>query len=420
VRQRRFWLEAVCAVAVVSLLASCSSSSKKSSAGSSGSGTSSAAGNSSATGKTSGSPVEVEAIIVTTGTQPQLDVQSGLIAGEDAINAAGGINGRPFKVIVCNSQNSQSDPTIAEQCARSLISNQSVIASVAEDDCCGNVIDPILNTANVPNIGDLPLTAPQLSTPNSFPLEGPEPAAFGDALYDLGARHIDYAYYGSSEVAATIPLINGAMEVSRHSSLASTIPVPDPFTDLTPQVTQTDKADGVALGLTGDQLDAWLKIVKQLNLHQKLLASAIALQPNVIASLGSLGNGLYEVAGLPVATDTSMPGIAMFDHDMDTYQPKAEKDENSLNAWMSDWAVAQVARSMTQPITRANFYASFRNQNNFNVFGLLPSGFSTVKGPLPIAALSRQLNTDVVVGVLQNGAVQPVKGYLPVYSPPTP
>jgi hypothetical protein len=362
----------------------------------------------------------VEAIIVTTGTQPQLDVQSGLIAGENAINADGGVKGRPFKVIICNSQNSQSDPTIAEQCARSLISNQSVIASVAEDDCCGNIIDPILNTANVPNIGDLPLTAPQLSTPNSFPLEGPEPAAFGDALYDLGARHIDYAYYASSEVAATIPLINGAMQASRHASLAQTIPVPDPFTDLTPQISQTAKADGVALGLTGDQLNAWLKIAKQQNQNQKLLASAIALQPNVIKSLGSLGNGLYEVAGLPLPTDTSLPGIARFNHDMDAYQPKAQKDENSLNAWMSAWAVAQVARTMTDPINRANFYAAFRNQPNFNIFGLLPSGFSTVKGPLPIAALSRQLNTDVVVGVIQNGVVQPAsKGYLPVYSPPS-
>jgi hypothetical protein len=104
---------------------------------------------------------------------------------------------------------------------------------------------------------------------------------------------------------------------------------------------------------------------------------------------------------------------------MNTYQPNAQKDENSLNAWMSVWAVEQVAHSMTAPINRANFYSAFRNQSNFNVFGLLPSGFSTVKGPLPIPALSRQLNTDVVVGVLQNGVVQPVKGYLPVYSPPT-
>src|SRR5215813_2798907 len=121
-KYRRLSAGAMAAFAFVSVLTACSSSTK--SAGTSpssaaGSSPSSATGASpsSATGATgsqlSGSPVEVEAIIVTTGTQPQLDVQSGLLAGENAVNADGGVKGRPFKVIICNSRNSQSDPTIA-------------------------------------------------------------------------------------------------------------------------------------------------------------------------------------------------------------------------------------------------------------------------------------------------------------------
>jgi hypothetical protein len=60
--------------------------------------------------------------------------------------------------------------------------------------------------------------------------------------------------------------------------------------------------------------------------------------------------------------------------------------------------------------------SAFGNLTNFNVFGMLPPGFTTKKD-FNFPGLSRLFNQETVEGVVKNGQlVQTSAGYVPVFS----
>jgi hypothetical protein len=60
--------------------------------------------------------------------------------------------------------------------------------------------------------------------------------------------------------------------------------------------------------------------------------------------------------------------------------------------------------------------SAFSSLTNFNVFGLLPSGFSTTKN-FSFPGLGRLFNQYTVEGVVKNGQlVQTSAGYVPVFT----
>jgi ABC-type branched-subunit amino acid transport system substrate-binding protein len=229
---------------------------------------------------------------------------------------------------------------------------------------------------------------------------GEEGAGLTTVLQHEGAKQISVAYTDVGAAAEAVTFGNLVLKPYGLTVLQG-IPVPLTATDVTAEVTQATKGDAAGLALEPSQLAQWLTVSKQGNYKTKVSASAGSITPPTLKSLGDSANGLYLAGGLPLSTNTSLPGIQKFQAEMKQYEPSALVDEPSENSWLATWAAAQVMRKMTVPITRASLMTAMGQLTNFNVFGLLPAGFQTVK-EFNFPQLNRLFNQSVIYGQVQN------------------
>lgn len=361
-----------------------------------------------------GKPIAIEVITELTSSTPAKEDYQGAEAAVAAINASGGINGRPLKVSVCDSQGLTS-PAAATASTRGLVANKNVVAEVGDYQAFQQQENVILAAANVPNIGPAPVSASTLTSPNSFPLEGLEGAGLAPVLANTGVKKISVAYTNVPAAAAAVAFSNITLKPLGLSVLQG-IPVDTTATDLTPNVTQAAEGTGVALALEPAQIGQWLTVTSEGSYKFKMSASSGSLVPSELKALGNKANGVLISAALPISTGSS-PGVVKFRGQMKKYQPSAEVDEVSLRGWFDTWAFAQVARKMTGPITRATVLTAFSHLTNFNVFGMLPPGFSTTT-QFNFPSLNRLFNQYVIEGVVKNGVqVQTKASWVRVISP---
>jgi branched-chain amino acid transport system substrate-binding protein len=169
----RFGIVALLALAAVAALATL--------------GATTAAGKSSA-----GAPIVIGAAIDTSGqmspfNNPALTAAQLEIA---KINAAGGVNGRPLKIVTCNTQNSK--PDVSTSCASSLISKGAVIGWVT---CDVDFATPaILTFLNKGLLTIAPCIGTDQMGPKRFGKKGKLAFSFGNVAQDEGAAMAEYAY----------------------------------------------------------------------------------------------------------------------------------------------------------------------------------------------------------------------------------
>jgi ABC-type branched-subunit amino acid transport system substrate-binding protein len=361
-----------------------------------------------------GDPVVIEVITSLSSVSPQTQDHQGALAAASAINASGGINGRPLDVHVCDAGSTDS-PAKATDCARQLVADDAVLAEVGDYEAFQEQVNTILAAANVPNIGPTPQSQSALNAANSFPLAGSEGAGLADVLADAGAKKIQVAYTNVAQAAAAVQFNQLTLQQGRGLQLVGGIPVDVTASDLTPAVTRGADGDGVALAMMPTHLAAWLTAASAGAFPQKLSTSSASLSKDTLAALGGKADGLLISSGLPLVT-SDQPGIKQFRDEMAKYQPSAVVDQVSLHGWLDTWAFATVARTIQGPLSRDSVLKAFGNLTDFDLFGLLPKGFSTTK-PFALPGFSRLFNQGVVVGVVKDGAVQQTSdGYVPVFS----
>jgi branched-chain amino acid transport system substrate-binding protein len=386
-------------VLVLPILAACSSS--KSSGTSSTTSTGGAAAS-----KVSGQPVLVNMNVALTGPITFPQDKTAAVVAQDAINAAGGIHGRPLKVIFCDGQ-SPVDPSPSIRCTQSAANNSQVVAEVGDYTAFGDEITPILHSAGLVDIGNVPLAAPQLSLDNSFPLIASEGGALGECIVDQGIKSVGLAYIDIPAGSQSIAFGNLFLGKGRGTSYAKSVPVALTATDMTPQVTSLTSSAGVALSLAPTQVTQFLKDHAVVAPNQPVCSSGLGTLPSDLSTLGSLANKLYLVYGLPLINGDN-PGIAVFKKQMAQYSPSTTLDETMLNAWLAVTAFAQVANQTTGAVTRAAELHAWQGLTSFQVDGLLPPDLNLKTSPLGIPALARLTNVWVQYGQVNNGQVQPV------------
>ncbi len=154
-------------LAVVLLAAACGSSSKHASSSS----TTAAAGSGRSGGATeqpTGAPIVLGNIGTYSGA-PSAATNAGgqqaLTAWEDSVNAAGGINGHPVKVIFKDDQNA---PATGLLDAKDLV-QQHVIAIIGEQSDTDSAWGPYLKSVNIPVIGGVSFTTEFATDSDFFP-----------------------------------------------------------------------------------------------------------------------------------------------------------------------------------------------------------------------------------------------------------
>jgi branched-chain amino acid transport system substrate-binding protein len=355
--------------------------------------------------------IKVEVNTGLSGEFPYPEDVTGAQAAAKAINASGGIQGHKLEVVSCDGQ-SVTDPNPTIVCAQNEVADAAVLADVGNYSGFGGVSEPIFQKANLATIGDAPFSVPQYTLSNSFPLIGIEGQGTAILLADQGVKKVVFASVELAEDQQASDLANTVLKESRGQPIAGSVGVPLTETDITPQVTQAaSEGDGVAMNITPQQTTQFVVAVKQGGLSSKLKVAMAALNatPSEIKSFGSAANGVFVESSLPLVT-SDLSGVKMYRSQMNAVDPSAIKDEISLNSWMATWAFAQVARKLpAAQLTRVGVLDAFNHLTNFNVFGLLPPGYTTTKpSALGITGLNRIFNVYSYYGEIEKDAVKPL------------
>jgi branched-chain amino acid transport system substrate-binding protein len=386
------------ALAAVSLVAACSTSNGNSSDSNA---------SSTATGSTaahaSGSPVQIVLIDDASETLPYTDVTDALQAVVQQVNNSGGIKGHPLSWTVCQTQGNDN---LGAQCARNAASNKNVVAVVGSESEAGANIDPILESAKLPNIGVFPLAPNDYSSPMSFPVtSGPNGITAGDIAFATAHVHAKKLGLAYAQVAAGAGFVSVLQPVAQAdgASITASAGIPATAPDLSSYVVATAaKTDAVILGVPAETTVRYAQAESALGVKTPIF-TADNLTAQLIPQLPNGGAGIYFADNFlrqgPV-WDTYLKQMSAVGASSQTGSLRA------INTWVAGQLFLAAAKSATSP-TRAGILAAMEGMADFNLKGIIPPlNFSKdVPGQFP-----RLFNGTVTFDTMANGNLVSIDG----------
>jgi ABC-type branched-subunit amino acid transport system substrate-binding protein len=337
----------------------------------------------------------------------------------DLVNASGGIDGHPVKLIMCYDQG---DPNTSRTCADNAVSNPDVVATVAVFSNNDDIIDPIMEKAGIAQIGIDPQGATDPTCDVCFAFDG---GGISDTVGLAAELHV---FDGANKIdleIPTVPVAQAEMGDAKRTLLAV-----DPgaqiqeqfvaFTvaDYDPYVEASAGYQATALFTGGSQLVSWVKTAHSLGIKMDFGVLGCCITPQDIQETGGLLNGAL------VAADTAPPtsnvaGAVLYRSIVSKYAPKGTViDQSGMYGWMSAKLFADVAKSITGPVTRVSLLAALRKLNGYTGFdGLIAPYTTTVKNTAMGGTIPDLYNTNLVPVRLEDGVEQVVsKGYMNVFT----
>jgi ABC-type branched-subunit amino acid transport system substrate-binding protein len=407
-RRRIRGVQIAAAVGAVALAAAaCSSSSSSTTASTSG--TSGAAGASS--GSSSSAIVVGGMAPLTSQVLTQPEMEAGILAAVDALNAKGGIDGHQVKLNFCDTQYTTSGEI---SCMDELIGDKvsALIAPAIAASASGSPFE-LAEPADLASVGGLGTIVTEFTQPGIFPLAGSDPGWVYGAMSDLvkgGARRIAVLgnAVGSYEAVRGYALAALKQAGLTPVSVVEADPTSDPtFSAAAAKVVSSDP-DGLYLGASPANVPLAVRALRAAGYTGPIASLAAAFSPPIIKALGSEGNGIELAGNVAFPSETSNPAVAAYLADMAKYQPNGTIDQLSETAWAAMMLFAQAMKGQT------NFSASnvLSVMNNLATpINLGVTGPYKVKGsPSPIPGFPNIHNPTITLGVLDNGVIKQQAG----------
>lgn len=348
-------------VALCSVLVACGSSSKSTSSGPT----------------PSGRPLQIVSIQDPAGDNPTY-VQVGLTAAVDSINASGGINGRPIKFTVCNTHQ---DPNLAATCARKAASDSSVLAVVDDDTTYAANVDPVLESSNLPSIGNFPNAQADFKSKMTFNLSSGSLVTVGEALLaldELKATRVGLPYVGVPSASGLKDLIT-SLTGNAGVNVVSFVAVPPTAVDVTSEAAAVASAKPAAIlqGLATPQFVQFIKTYREAGGQTPFVASGLALFPHILQTQLKGIDGLYSAENV----NTTSAGYHRFLADVGKYQSshKNNVSDYSSLAWLGVQLFKQAVQDAANrgAVTRARLVSALNAMTGFTVGNMIqPVNFS--------------------------------------------
>jgi ABC-type branched-subunit amino acid transport system substrate-binding protein len=351
--------------------------------------------------------VVLESINILTGptsTQPEIPV--GTKAAVDAINAAGGIQGRPLKVINCDDGAGQNADA---SCAREAVSSQA-LAVVGANTAFGDTYVPIIAAAGIPTVGDEANSAAEATSKDAFPLGGGSSVSitgWGSLLGHLGCQHIKLL---NADIAATQYLGSNYFDKAGlqagGAKLQQQVLVPTTATDLTPYISTFASGSDCGADITsGDQAKVVLNDLYQAGWKGKFVYGLNEFSQKDVTQLGPAADNLYLDGNYAPVNDNSIPGIAQFNREIKATGSSVAPDENMLQVWLAIHLVAQMAQNV-HPLTAAGLVNALKTGGQISFKGVMhPVDYSK---PSPFAP--NTYTTYATFDKVVNGKITPIFG----------
>lgn len=340
--------------------------------------TAAACGNSSSTSssgapshKLSGKPIHVGLIANTTSFA---ELKQGAQIGIDAVNASGGVDGRPLKLVACDNQ---LNANAAAACARKMVDDPDLIATVASVSSFGGDTNPIFEKASVAGVGVAPIGAGDLASPVVFPITpGGQIIVAGAVLLadQLKAKKPGLVVVDTPTATALPKLIDTAIFGPRGLKLAATATVPVSSADLAPQAAALADTDGVVVAVTSQLQSRYLHTARQQGYEEPIVISGTEASPDSVKKdLDGANENLYIMS----AFDRTSPGFEQLEKDIKTYDSSATTDDTVAAGYLSVKVFAKVAGGLAT-IDRASVLAAMNALKGFSTDGMtLPLDYTT-------------------------------------------
>jgi len=334
----------------------------------------------------------------------------------DWINAHGGINGHPLKVITCDERG---DPNQLANCARQAVSSHAV-AVVGSYSNNGAAAMPIVEKAKIAWFGGCCPTVPdELGNADSFPLAsgfgvlGGMAVKAGQICKKPALAVLDYPGKPFVEL-----LVNNSLKAS-GVKLVKTVTIPLTVGgDLSPQIAElTSGTDCIIAGLGEANWAAFLPAFKQSGSHVLLMGAQGNLDQKVITPFGTAFDGSIIVGLYP---DLSEPVWKDYRAALKQYKADPTQDYNTLGglgSWAAYVAFTNIVKAIPAgtPINNLTFLAQANKTTALDTGGLLPIIDLTKPWTNGLPGFSRVFNRDVTFQTVKNGKVVPlVTGFLDI------
>lgn len=292
-----------------------------------------------------GEPIKLSMIGIISGPAGSEFMSAGAEAAAQAINDAGGVDGRPIEILACDGSIQAVDPTAGTECANDAI-DAGVIATISKTNADDNTTNAFLD-AGIASIAPFPIGSADLGAEGSYPFKSVyELIGAAALLADEGAETIRMLAFQTPATGFTASLANEALR-PRGLDLGDPIQVPpDPSTDLTPYIAQaTSGTDGLIVALTKDGMIRAIKGARASGYTGLIAAPGQAVTPDLIEELGDDAEGLLAASEFEAVTSTS-ERVQQFVAEMEAFDPDAPLDEQAINSWAAVHFVAELLETL--------------------------------------------------------------------------
>jgi ABC-type branched-subunit amino acid transport system substrate-binding protein len=338
------------------------------------------------------------------------DVQVGASAAVDAINKAGGVNGKKVELFFCNTRGEVNQ---AMACARQA-DKEGVAAIIGRVDVYSAQTLKLLEAAKIPDIGNVSTGADiDYQSAYTYPLQAGNFGAYTALPSAFKADGAKKMVVASIDLPIGIRQGQFAEQVGQSLGLqiAPMIKVPSQgITDYAPYVQQIkdSNADAAIVELGPAGFQAFVKAAGAVGLRARLSGTAFTFGQSEAQGVGPLADRLLVTAPYPSTDDRQVPGIARYNQELDASGASADlslRRLGGLNAWLSMHAAAEVAKTITGDVTRESMNDALHKARGIDLYGLVTYSPANLGTDLKADAFARFPKSDYHVLTFKSNAM---------------
>lgn len=349
-----------------------------------------------------GEPVVLGVIAELTEGIASPELPSGAMAAAEAVNRAGGIDGRPVEVVECDTRN---DPNTAAECGRTMV-DEGVAAVVGSISVHSSEYMPLFVEEQIPALGIVVAGSPGFLSEASYPIAGGAPISIGGLAAGLaqdGATNIAMARIDVAQGAALAGFANEAL-ASEGLEITNDVPVREGAADVAPQVTAALEGgtDAVIVALSGQDAINFVVALRQ-QAPEIPIALVSSEQGDVVDALGDDVDDVYLQSGyFPPSVENAATEQFVADVEAAGFDDTSRFVANSYASVLVFREIASTLPELTAPA----LWAALPTTTGVDI-GLLPPLQFQEGG---VAGIPRLFNPCVFLTRLEGGEQVPVSG----------
>lgn len=310
------------------------------------------------------------------------DAKAGLDAHVQAINDAGGIDGRKIEVEYCNDA---FNPNTGAACARSAVSD-GVVAVVGAAGSQAGAALPILEQAGIPWLAGAGSGGPvEGQSPVSYPIHGGTQAmqvGMGRLLADRGATNIAVIVADAAAAYAAAEDIAHGAEAGGADSYRILAPLGAPDFSAVASSALAKHPDAVAVASTATDAPRIIQAVRQAGFKGNISTLANIFRPADQKALGDNADNVFVTSSAVPVTNTDVPEVQEFLDGMKKYHPEAVTDNGSLGTWSAVTFFVEIVKRLDGDVTPKAITDLLDNLDEPIVIGTVPDYNGVADPPL--------------------------------------